>query len=340
MNLQSLIGFVGSLLIFGASVADGAVVLGSEPHGATTRTFDRSNWSSTRSNEDYLSRLITETKLASRRGDYDLVISRCNAALQLHPHKKVTAYLYQLRSGAYCSKHRDDLAMTDADSAIRVDPSSSAGYAARAFIDVSLGKNRSAIQNLDEAIRRNPKDASAYANRGVCFDLLGDVDHAFADYNEAIRLHFEGHAYVNRAQLYLQKHNYQSALGDLESGAKLARNDNEKRYGQVLATIAWVRATCPDPAFRNGKKAVELSTKACELTQWKSARAIEAFAAAYAECGHFDQAIKYQTQAVNLRDSDDGLSQKERSLNDERKRSRLILYRNQQPYRDDFKRDY
>jgi hypothetical protein len=31
---------------------------------------------------------------------------------------------------------------------------------------------------------------------------------------------------------------------------------------------AWLRATCPNPAFRNGQQAVVDAKAACNLTQW------------------------------------------------------------------------
>lgn len=64
--------------------------------------------------------------------------------------------------------------------------------------------------------------------------------------------------------------------------------------------FAWFLATCPDAAQRNGKKAVEYATKACEQTQWGSRNFVGTLAAAYAEIGDFDKAVNYQKQAIEL----------------------------------------
>ena len=50
---------------------------------------------------------------------------------------------------------------------------------------------------------------------------------------------------------------------------------------------AWIFATCPNPTYRNGKKAVEVAIEACELTRWKEAYCLETLGAAYAEAGDF-----------------------------------------------------
>jgi TPR repeat protein len=89
--------------------------------------------------------------------------------------------------------------------------------------------------------------------------------------------------------------------------------------------FAWFLATCPDDSQRNGKEAVRYATKACELTEWKDANFIGTLAAAYAEIGDFDQAIKYQKQAMELGGADPDKQQMERSIE---------LYRHRKPYRE------
>ena len=44
-----------------------------------------------------------------------------------------------------------------------------------------------------------------------------------------------------------------------------------------------------------------MSMRACELSKWKEPHYIEALPAAYAETGDFDKAVKYQTQAINIK---------------------------------------
>jgi TPR repeat protein len=95
---------------------------------------------------------------------------------------------------------------------------------------------------------------------------------------------------------------------------------------QVLNDFAWFLATCPDAAQRNGKQAIEYATKACELTEWKSANFIGTLAGAYAETGDFDTALKYQKQAMDIPDSD-------YPSREEMARS-IELYRHRKPYRE------
>ena len=61
---------------------------------------------------------------------------------------------------------------------------------------------------------------------------------------------------------------------------------------------AWFLATCPDAGSRNGNTAVIEARVACELSRWDDPRYLDTLAAAYAENGEFDQAVKYAARAL------------------------------------------
>ena len=63
-------------------------------------------------------------------------------------------------------------------------------------------------------------------------------------------------------------------------------------------------ATSPDDKLRNGSRAIELATKAAELTEYKAAYILSTLAAAYAETGDFQTAIKWSSKAVEIGDKE------------------------------------
>jgi tetratricopeptide (TPR) repeat protein len=63
---------------------------------------------------------------------------------------------------------------------------------------------------------------------------------------------------------------------------------------------AWILATCPYAALRNGKLAVAAATRACELSNWNEAQFISTLAAAYAEVGDFASAVRWEEKAREL----------------------------------------
>lgn len=77
---------------------------------------------------------------------------------------------------------------------------------------------------------------------------------------------------------------YGEAILDLSEATRMAPEESPG-----LGHLALALATCPNEHLRDGKRAVELATKACELTRWRDFPSLQALAAAHAECGAFPE---------------------------------------------------
>lgn len=62
--------------------------------------------------------------------------------------------------------------------------------------------------------------------------------------------------------------------------------------------FAWELATLPDPALRNGQVAVDVMEHALTSTANRIPQYIDTLAAAYAEVGNYDQAVRTQREAI------------------------------------------
>ena len=145
---------------------------------------------------------------------------------------------------------------------------------------------------------------------------------AIALYNEALAMQPDP---TNAAILYMQRGSANLEIG--RHAAALADYDKSRqlRPGEPLAhnDAAWLRATAPDAALRNGKLAVQQATRACELAKWKHPFFIDTLAAAYAETGEFDRAVQLQKKAISFAP----LSERNKM------RERLRLFENRTPFR-------
>ena len=153
---------------------------------------------------------------------------------------------------------------------------------------------------LDAAIRTDPYFWTAYYNRAMTFYQQKNWAAALQDLNSTIHLKpsfFQ--ASLTRARVNQHLHNYSAALRDFDVIGHLALKVlNYSEYCDTLNSRAWIRATCPDASVRNGQLAIADAKKACELDKWKYASEIDTLAAAYAEAGEFDLAIRYEEQAI------------------------------------------
>jgi serine/threonine-protein kinase len=101
------------------------------------------------------------------------------------------------------------------------------------------------------------------------------------------------------------------------------RRDPE--YAAAFNNLASLWATCPLAEVRDGRRAVEYATRACELTAWAEPGCLDTLAAACAEAGDFAAAVKWQAQALEDREW--------RQQHEGPARERLALYQEGKPYR-------
>lgn len=171
---------------------------------------------------------------------------------------------YMQRGVAYRHQKNWDAAIADFSKAFELSPSNANALSSRGFVYYLKGDHANAVQDFDALIKLRPTDAMAFNNRAYNRQLLGDYAQALEDYNTALSL-----------------------MPD---------------YAMALQNKAWLLATCPQDAVRDGAAAVATALKVCELRDNKVAGDIKALAAACAETGNFELAVQHQTTVVSMTD--------------------------------------
>jgi uncharacterized protein YbaR (Trm112 family)/Tfp pilus assembly protein PilF len=211
-----------------------------------------------------------QAKLAMQRGEaalrikrFDDAIAAFSEALSLVPdHARALA-----QGGAGLGQAgRDDEAIADLTRAIEVNPDDPApndpdAYLSRGLARLNVDDYQGAVADCERGLELKPGDRRGFFARGVALKKLGQYRRAEADYLEMLRL----------------------------------EPDESANYNQ----LAWLLATCLDDSVRDGPRAVEYATRACELSEWKNALLIDTLAAAHAECGQWELAVQRMEQALS-----------------------------------------
>jgi tetratricopeptide (TPR) repeat protein len=291
-------------------------------------------------------------ELDSALADYDRAVERVSPPRPGGDEDPTSALLYCRRGDARHDQFREEEAAADFADASRRHPAAAADYLG----DMWLRRNNfgRALEAFSQLIDLRPEDAQGYLGRGFAHEALGDLAQACADYSTAIglqpdagagymmrarvqhrldradlaladvseylRLHpDDAMAYLFRSSLHKEQKALTAALEDLNAAHRIAPNDP-----QVCNNLAWMLATCSDARLRDGSRAVVLAKQACQATDWKHPYCLGTLGAALAETGAFQEAIHWQTEALN------SYPEEEKAAG----RARLELYAARQPYRE------
>jgi tetratricopeptide (TPR) repeat protein len=219
------------------------------------------------------------------------------------------------------------------------------------------GQNNQALEVWKKALALEPNDARVHNGLAISLYIRGDVQEAFDHLRQAIRINpsfVESH--YNLGKFLSQQGRRSESLPELQKAVALkpkfaaaeealantydALGDSSEaltHWRRVLAIepkrinaltgTAWLLATAPAPALRDGSEAVALAESAYRLAG-ENPNVLDTLAAAYAENGQFQESLKYANRALNL-----AVAQKNSSLAIAVGR-RVVLYSENKPFRD------
>jgi tetratricopeptide (TPR) repeat protein len=246
----------------------------------------------------------------------------------------VNAVVFLMRAKFYLQGKQFEQALADLDEALRLNPQLGEAWTLRATVRVEMGDYQQALADVERRLQIEPPDPLALLTRGNLRANLGELElsledfteflgqqpgtalalrarassyarlrrfeEALADLNEALTVDpTNADAYLERGHVYQSKGEYLAAVADYQKALALGQTE-PRFYNQY----AWMLAACPQPAYRDGARAVELALRGCELTNWRDANILDTLACAYAECDRFDEALAWANKALELADAE------------------------------------
>jgi protein O-mannosyl-transferase len=186
------------------------------------------------------------------------------------------------------------------------------------------GKLDEAISLLQAAVDLRPDNSPAHENLAKALLQKGEVADALTHYQKLLELqpdNIEVHNIVGT--VLIQQGRIREGVEEWQKVLAI-QPDN----GNALSNLAWVFATSPDDSLRDGAKAVRLAEEALRISGSRIPIIFRTLAAAYAESGHFSQAIQTAQQGIELANSQ-GNSGLATEL-----QGNIGLYQEQRPLRD------
>jgi Flp pilus assembly protein TadD len=189
-----------------------------------------------------------------------------------------------------------DEAIVHLERALQIEPNDAIAHGALGAVLLRTERRDEGLDHLQNSLRLDPKQASVHSSLGVAFLEAGNLTDSLRHLEEAVTIDpDDSDAHFNLGNTFLHLARPKDAVAEYHRAFQLNPNDIE-----ALNNMAWVLATWPDPAGRDGVRALQLAEKADGLTEHRSSVHSATLAAAYAEVGRFSDAVAAGQRALQL----------------------------------------
>lgn len=159
---------------------------------------------------------------------------------------------------------------------------------------LATGRAREAVESLRSAVDHDAADGAAWNALGVALGQSGRLEESAAALRRAVETEPGATGFHRDLGFALREsRRYGEAAASYRRAVSL-----DPENGVATNDLAWLLATCPDPAVRSGAEAVTLAVAASRIAGRDEPTVLDTLAAAHAEAGNFAEAITVGRQAL------------------------------------------
>jgi len=249
-------------------------------------------------NPSHLVATKTRAMLNQRRGNAAAAVEDFTRAITLSPDD---AELYYRCGIARHQAGQSDAARKDLEKAIELDPDLADAWYVIGNLEAGRGQTEAAMSAYAKAVEIQPEHAAAWYNRGNLLFNQSKLQQAVDCWTIAITIQPDlFRAYNNRAAAYDRMDRDAEALADYEKTLLL-----NPGFVRAWDNLAWLLATSDHKKVRDPARAIQLATKACELSDFKDWNCLNTLATCCAENKDFKAAVSWAKQARELAPASD-----------------------------------
>lgn len=236
---------------------------------------------------------LMRARLNLLREDGEAALEDLNQVLEL---KEDDPLALLLRSRVYLDLEMLDEAREDVDELLKQQPDIVDGILTRSMIATAEEDYEAAARDMELLVQARPDNLPWVLQLAMLYYADDRPSKSIETYSRALALDNKSFfALRGRGDAFLGMGKHIDAAEDYERAFEVDPEDSA-----LLNNYSWLLSTSPDDEVRDGERAIELATKAAELTEYEQAHILSTLAAGYAETGDFEKAREWSTKAVEL----------------------------------------
>ncbi len=263
----------------------------------------------------------------AEQGRHDQAIAHYKTALQSQPRATIWNNLGQ----SLAATGKPEEGINAFQNALNLNPCFGDAHHNLALALARNGKQQESLIHFGDAARLEPENASVHNNYAIMLGRAGRIDEAIQQFQMALRLAPDTAAtHFNLANLLVKQHaqdeamaHYSEALrlnpvlveahcniasilrekGRVEDAAAhyIAALQTKGGYLPAMMGLAWIYATASgESRNQHAAEAVRLAEQACQISGRKQSGPLDLLAAAYANAGRFEEAVKTGKEAFAI----------------------------------------